>query len=418
MPRTAKPLNAMNVKHMNVPGYHAVGTVTGLYMQVKNSGAKSWVLRTTVGKKRRDIGLGGYPSVLLAEAQEKARAARQLVLEGTDPIEAKKVARFRLLAEQATGKSFDDCAAEYIASHEAEWSNPKHAAQWRNTLKTYVSPVIGKLLVRHVETQHIKAILQPIWATKTETASRVRGRIEQVLAWATFSGFRSGPNPAQWEGHLEHVFPSPKKVRGVKHHAHVEVDSLHGFMRELAQREGSGPRALEFLILTAVRSANVRKAIWREIDFDNRLWTIPGAADEGGTGQRMKAGVELQVPLSDAAVRLLTALPRMADSDLIFPSATGRVMSDMTLLAVMRRMKVDATPHGFRSTFKTWAADSTSHAREVIEAALAHKLKDKVEAVYFKGNFLDKRTALMQEWANFVTGAKDAKIMPMRRRAA
>lgn len=418
MPRTAKPLNALNIKHLSAPGYHAVGTVTGLYLQVKPSGAKSWVLRIMVGKKRKDIGLGGYPAVLLADAQERARAHRQQVSEGIDPVEAKKEARSRLLADQSTAKTFDQCAAEFIAGNEAEWSNPKHAAQWRNTLKTYVSPVIGKFMVRHIDTDHVKRILHPIWNTKTETASRVRGRIEQVLAWATISGYRSGPNPAQWEGHLEHVFPSPKKVRGVKHHAHVEVEEMQDFMRALAQRDGAGARALEFLILTAVRSANVRKATWGEIDFAAKLWTIPGAAEEGGTGQRMKAGVELQVPLSDAAMRLLEGLPRMADTDLIFPSDKGKVMSDMTLLAVMRRMKVSATPHGFRSTFKTWAADGTQHAREVIEAALAHKLKDKVEAVYFKGNFLDKRTALMREWADFVTGAGDAKMLTMVRRAA
>lgn len=418
MPRIAKALGPLQIKRLNEPGYHAVGHVPGLYMQVTSSTAKSWVMRLMVGQKRREIGLGSFPEVELAAALDKAREARQKVAEGIDPVEAKREARSRLIASQTTGWTFDQCAAAFIAEHEAKWTNPKHAAQWRSTLDTYASPVIGKMLVRHIETEQIKVILRPIWTTKPETASRVRGRVEAVLSWATISGYRSGLNPARWAGHLEHALPSPKKVRAVKHHDFIAASAMPAFMHDLAVREGNGARALEFLILTAVRSANVRKATWGEVDMTAKVWTIPGTADENGTGQRMKAGVELQVPLTKVAIKLLEKLPRMADTDLIFPSSRGAVMSDMTLAAVMKRMNVKATPHGFRSTFKTWAAENTTHPREVIEAALGHKLKDKVEAAYMRGNWMDKRRALMQDWAAFIYGEEKGKVLPMPRKAA
>jgi integrase len=277
------------------------------------------------------------------------------------------------------------------------------------------------MLVRDIEMAHVLAVIEPIWKTKTETADRVRGRIEAVLGWAETRGYRTGANPARWKGFLDTQLPAPSRIAPTKNHASMPIGEVAAFMLDLHMREGNGARALEFLILTNVRVANVRMATWAEVDLKEKVWTIPGEAEEGGTGQRMKTGVEFKVPLSDAAVKLLEKQPRMAGTDLIFPSPTGKVMSDMTLLAVMRRMNISpdkAVPHGFRATFKTWAAERTLHRQEVIEAAMGHKIKDKVEASYMRGNYLDKRRPLMQDWAKFVYSTEKANVLPMRRAAA
>jgi len=427
MPRIAKALKPLELRRLTEPGLHAVGHVPGLYLNVSTGTAKSWILRIVVGGKRREIGLGSYPEIELAAALDKARAARQQVGVGIDPVDAKREARSRLIASQTTGWTFDQCATAFIAENEAGWSNAKHAQQWRNTLKTYASPTIGSMLVRHVETEHIKVLLKPIWTQTPETASRVRGRVEAVLGWATTSGYRSGPNPARWTGHLEHALPSPKKVKAVKHHEYLPAKDMPKFMHDLSAMSGTAARALELLILTGVRAANVRKAAWSEFDMEGKVWTIPGVAEEGGSGQRMKAGVELQVPLSSAAITLLKGLPRVAGSDLLFPSVKkagsdgaqdARTLSDMAMTQLLRRMEVDATPHGFRSSLKTWAADSTSHPREVVEAALGHKLADKVEAAYMRGNWLEKRRILMEDWAQFIGDRKRGTVLHMTRNAA
>lgn len=396
MPKLADELGALQVsKRAGVPGLHFVGGVHGLALQVTGGGAKSWILRVPIGGKRREMGLGPYPEVTLAKAREKAREARELIRSGVDPIQRQREAASALRAEAAAALTFDDCAASYIKAHEAGWRNVKHAQQWRNTLNTYASPVFGSLLVRDVALPHVMAALEPIWTTKNETASRLRSRIELVLDWATARGMRDGLNPARWRGHLDKLLPKPSKVKKPEHHAALPVGKVGAFMVELRKVEGMGARALEFTILSAARSGEVRGAKWSEIDLRAKVWTIPA--------ERMKAGKEHRVPLSAQALALLKALPRIDAAELVFPSPKGAALSDMTLTAVTRRLKVNAVPHGFRSTFRDWVAERTHYPREVAEMALAHTIGDKVEAAYRRGDLFEKRRHLMTEWADFLS---------------
>jgi integrase len=392
MVKKAKELSALAVGRLIAPGHYAVGGVAGLYLFVSGESARSWVLRVMIGKKRRHVGLGGYPDVTLAQARDKARASREQILNGIDPIAHRKAMASQIRAAQASEKTFEEAAKAYIDAHGDTWKNPKHRAQWVSTLETYAYPHMGKLAVRDIGQPHVLAALEPIWKTKNETASRLRGRIESVLDWATVRGYRSGDNPARWKGHLDKLLPAPGKVQKVEHHRAMPMDEMPGFMAHLRQMDGLAPRALEFLILTAARSGEVRGATWEEIDFESKVWIVPA--------ERMKAGREHRVPLSDAALQLLQALPRLLhDNRLVFPAPRGGVLSDMTLTAVMRRMKAAAVPHGFRSTFRDWVGERTSHPRELAEQALAHALESKVEAAYRRGDALEKRRLVMQEWA-------------------
>lgn len=392
MPKVAKELSATEVRRKTKPGFHAVGGVSGLLLRVSPTGARSWILRVMVGKKRRDIGLGGFPTVTLADAREKAREARRLIEKGIDPADRRKAARMALAAAQ-DAMTFSQATEAFLRAKEHEWRNPKHRDQWYSTLSTYAFPVMGSLPVAEVSLRHVVDALEPIWTTKTETAKRLRGRIESVLAWATVSGHRTGDNPARWRGHLDAVLPAPSKVSRVRHHRALPWTELGPFMAGLRQREGMAARALEFAILTAARSGEVRMATWDEIDLEARCWTVPA--------DRMKAGREHRVPLSGAAVALLEALPRMADSPYVFPAPRGGALSDMSISAVCRRMKVDAVPHGFRSTFRDWCAERTNYPREVAEMALAHRIPDAVEAAYRRGDLYAKRARLMDEWARW-----------------
>lgn len=409
MPRKAAELGDLAVRRIKDPGLHFVGGVAGLALQVLPTGGRSWVLRMTVGTKRRDMGLGGYPDVTLSQARDKARTARDKVREGVDPVEAARAARSALKAAQASAVTFKQCAERYIAAHKAGWKNEKHAQQWENTLTAYVYPVMGSLLVSDVGLSHVLKVLEPLWSGKTETASRLRGRIESVLDWATARKYRTGENPARWRGHLDKLLPKPTKVAKVEHHAAVPVAEVGAFVRRLATMEGVGARALEFVILTAARSGEARGAVWAEIDLGAKVWTIPA--------DRMKAHKEHRVPLTDEAVKLLEALPRMADTDLVFPSARKTPISDMTLSAVMRRMEVNAVPHGFRSTFRDWAAERTNYPRELAEMALAHTIGDKVEAAYRRGDMFEKRRRMMADWAAFIstvqTKSSGANVVPI-----
>ncbi len=393
MGKKSKAFGAMEVSRLTKPGLHFVGEVAGLALQVVPSGARTWILRIQIGGKRRDMGLGGFPDVTLAKAREAARVARQKVKEGHDPIEQNKAARSALRAANLAAKTFKECALSYIEAHKATWSNVKHAAQWGSTLATYAYPVMGDLLVRDVALPHVLAVLEPIWTTKTETATRLRGRMEKVLDWATVRSYRVGLNPARWKGHLDSLLPIPGKIATKVHHLAVPVSGMGAFMRDLRQQQGTGAHALEFAILTAARSGEVRGATWSEIDLSAKVWTIPAA--------RMKMRKEHRVPLSIAAVAILKKLHRMVDNDLVFPAPRGGQLSDMTLTAVMRRMAVEAVPHGFRSTFRDWCAERTNYPRDVAEMALAHAIGDKVEAAYRRGDLFDKRTRLMSEWAAF-----------------
>lgn len=393
MPKKAKELSALEVRNLSEPGTHFVGGVAGLVLKVKDTGAKSWVLRAIVGSKRRDYGLGGFPDVTLAAAREAARAARAKIKSGIDPIDEARQARSALKATQAAAITFQKAAEAYISAHKDGWRNEKHTKQWTATLTTYAYPAIGNLLVQDIGLPQVLTVLEPIWKTKTETASRLRGRIEQILDWATARGYREGLNPARWRGHLDKLLPKPSKVARVEHHDALPVSEVGTFMAALRKQESIGAKALELVILTAARSGEVRGARWSEVDLDNGLWVVPG--------HRMKAGKEHRVPLSDAAITLLRSIPRHAETDLIFVGAKGGQLSDMTLSAVIRRMRAPCVPHGFRSTFRDWAAECTNYPSEMAEMALAHTISDKVEAAYRRGDLFEKRRKMMADWAAY-----------------
>ncbi len=384
-----------------------VGGVPGLELRIKNDGDRSWVLNFRFAGRDREMGLGPFPEVTLGEARERARKARLKAREGIDPIIDRKAARSALQASTAAAKTFRQCALAFIDSKAPEFKNAKHLAQWSATLETYAFPVMGSVMVRDVALPHIQSVLEPIWITKTETATRVRGRIEAVLDWATASGYRSGDNPARWRGHLDKLLPKPKKVKRVIHHPALKASEMGPFMKRLRGMEGIGARALEFAALTAARSGEVRGATWSEIANAAKVWTIPA--------ERMKADKEHRVPLSEPAMALLASLPRFAGTDLVFPAPRGGMLSDMTLSACMRRMKLDAVPHGLRSTFRDWAGEHTNYPREVAEAALAHVVGG-VEGAYARGDLFEKRRRLMDDWAAFCSREHGtaAAVTPIR----
>jgi integrase len=408
MPKKVRPLSAIEVSRKSkVPGVHNVGGVWGLYLQVSDSLATSWILNIKIGDDRAQIGLGGYPDTTLSEARQKAKEYRAMVEQGVDPREAKRAAKAALKAAQAKSLTFDQAKTAYLKTKSHEFRNDKHAKQWHSTLDTYASPKIGSIPVAEIELSHVVSVLEPIWTTKTETAVRLRGRMESVLGWAKVSGYRFGDNPARWRGNLDHVLPKPSRIRKVVHLKALPWQELPGFMVDLRKREGMAARALEFAILTWARSGEVRLATWAEIDIERKLWVIPAS--------RMKSGREHRVPLSDPAVKLLKALPRFEGSDYVFPAPKGGPLSDMALSAVCRRMEVDAVPHGFRSSAKDWARSSTSYADEVSELALAHVSTDATRAAYARDELLPKRRNLMRDWAAYLSKpTKRAKVTPIR----
>lgn len=373
------------------PGRHGDGR--GLFLYVKASGARSWVLRYQVMGKRHDLGLGAYPEVSLAMARDRALQARRMIQEGEDPIAKKR---------QTQPKTFKDAALELIECKRPGWKNAKHAAQWTSTLEAYVFPGLGRMQVARIETADVMGALRPIWTAKPETANRVRQRIEAVLDYASALGIRTGDNPARWRGHLDHLLPKPTKVKAVKHHPALPHAEIAEFMEELSVRAGVAARALKFTILTAARSGETRGATWAEIDLDTKTWTIPAG--------RMKAGKEHRVPLTPEAIACLG--PKRDDAALIFRSETkpGNPISDMSMTAVLRRMERNTiTVHGFRSTFRDWAGETTGFPREVIEAALAHGIKDKAEAAYARSDLFVKRRKLMEAWKQKVIATPAAK---------
>lgn len=393
MARTVEKLSALAVSRAKEPGYYGDGA--GLYLQVSKSLTKSWIFRFTLNGKQREMGLGALHTITLAEAREKAKACRSKLLDGIDPLDARNAAKLSDVLERAKAMTFDDCAKAYIEAHRGGWKNVKHAAQWSSTLATYASPMIGSLPVATVNTALVVKVLQPIWQEKTETATRVRSRIESILDWATVSHFRVGENPARWRGHLDNLLADPGKMNKVVHHAALAWQVVGPFMFELKKREGVAARAVEFAILTAARSGEIRGAVWSEFDLDEAMWIIPA--------ERMKAGREHRVPLSTAALSLLRSAPRI--DEIVFPGArVGTPLSDMSLTAVLRRMgRKEITVHGFRSTFRDWCSESAGNSfpREVCEHALAHSLPDKVEAAYRRGDLIEKRKVLMQVWADY-----------------
>jgi integrase len=396
--RMTSKLSALMVARVVAPGDYCDGA--GLWLQVTPSGSKSWIFRFTIAGRRFHMGLGSLRDVPLAQARELARDCGRRVRLGANPLAERRGAVEALRLANAQKMTFDACAQAYIHAHRSSWRNVKHAQQWENTLGTYVSPIFGPVPVNEVDTALVVKVLAPIWTTKTETATRLRGRIESILDWATVSKFRTGENPARWRGHLEFLLANPNKVAPVINYPALPWLDAPAFMVQLRERDGVAARALEFLIYTAGRSGEVRGAQWAEIDCKESLWTVPA--------ERMKAGREHRVPLADIAKRLLETMDR--STALIFPGQRGGMLSDMSLTAVLRRMgRNDITVHGFRSTFRDWCAEyaSNTFSREVCEHALAHKLPDKVEAAYRRGDLLEKRRKLMEAWAHYL-GASEA----------
>jgi integrase len=418
MPKVAEELSALDVKRLAHPGgrrnvLFSVGGVPGLHLQVTPNGGRSWVLRAKVGTMRRDIGLGGFPGVTLSQARDKARDARAKIEGGIDPVEERKAAKAALVAAQRRGLTFASAVDRCLAAKLDAFKNAKHRQQWEITLATYAIPDLGPMLVQDITTQDVLRVLQPHWTDRTETASRLRARIEAVLSWATVAGHRTGDNPARWAGNLKELLPAPSKVATEGNHPALALDDAPRWFAALQTRDGFGARALELLALTATRSQEVRGAKWDEISLDKALWVIPGA--------RMKMGKEHRVPLSARAVVLLKALPRLVGNPLVFPAARGGQLSDMTLSATMKRMhesavgeggagfldrvsKRPAVPHGLRSTFRDWVAERTTYPGEMAEVALAHRISNAVEASYRRGDQIEKRRRMMADWADFMAG--------------
>jgi integrase len=399
MSRLLNKLSALRVVRLSTPGVYCDGG--GLWLQVSTSGSKSWVFRYAVRGRRHHMGLGSLRDVPLAQARELARDHAHRVRAGGDPLAERKEAVQTLLLLQARQMTFQACSLAYIRAHRPSWRNAKHAQQWKNTLETYAFPLLGDLPVGEVDTPLVIKVLEPIWIAKTETATRLRGRIESILDWAAVNKFRMGENPARWRGHLEFLLANPGKVAPVVNRPALPWAEAPAFMALLREREGITPRALEFLIYTVARSVEVRGLAWRELRVADALWIVPAG--------RMKAGKEHRVPLGPAAMGVLEAMPR--STELVFPGRDGNMLSDMSLTAVLRRMgRDDVTVHGFRSTFRDWCAECAANefSREVCEHALAHQLPDKVEAAYQRGDLLDKRRKLMAAWATFLEGGAPA----------
>lgn len=418
MPKVAKTLSDLEVKRLTQPGWHAVGGVPGLLLQAREPAKpdqpirRSWILRVRVGTERIPIGLGSYPQVSLAEARQQAAKLVMEAKQGVSLLAKKRAQKSALLVAASKNKTFKDCALAYIEAHSSDYSNEKHRKQWASTLEAYAYPLIGNMLVADIAMRDIKRVLEQktvstdgtagkLWFVKTETAKRLLGRIKTVLDYATVNEFRTGTNPAQWTGYLSTQLPSPNKLKKVEHYPAVPYSKMKEFMRMLRKHSSLSAKVLEFLILTAVRSGSVRKATWDEIDLDKKLWIIPP--------EHTKARKEHRVPLQNRAVEILKSLPRMAGTKNVFPSVSGKCLSDMVISQFMRGMRergeltCEGVPHGFRSTFRDWAAEQTNYPDELRKIASMHTVSDAVKAAYERTDLLDKRRQLMDDWAEYLT---------------
>lgn len=406
MAKATNSLTAKRVERLRKPGRYHDGH--GLHLVVTPSTTKNWQLRYYRANVEHWHGLGPFHTVSLKEARERARAARLQLLDGVDPIDAKKLQKAALALEAAKALTFQEAAEQYYRQHERKWKNPKHSAQFLSTLRTYAFPKIGRLAVADVDTGQVLRCVEPIWQDKTETANRVRGRIESVLDWAQVRGYRTGDNPARWRGHLSEVLPLPEKIKTPKHHAAMAFAEVPNFMAELAARQAVAARALALAVLTAARTGEVIGATWDEIDFNDKTWTIPAG--------RMKGGKEHKVPLAQPVLEILRALPREADNPYVFiGQQSGGGLSNMAMLTLLKRMSQPVTAHGFRSSFRDWAAERTSYPNHIVEMALAHVVGG-VEGAYRRGDLLEKRRRLMAEWAKFATTSimPNAKVVGIR----
>jgi integrase len=417
MPKKAKELSALAVAKLKTEGRYAVGGVDGLYFSVVGN-SRAWVLRVTVGTRtnsegkitayRRDMGLGSYPEVSLADARDKAREIRKMAKSGIDPVEHKKQERARFRIQSINAKTFRECAEVVIENKARELKNLRYQTQWRESIERYVYPVLGDRIIGTITSADVATVLEPIWQEKHRTAIDLRGRIEKVMDYAKAMKYREGENPASWKGVLEPILGRVK--RKTQPHPALPYNEISTFMSELRKREGVAARALEFVILTATRDGEVFGATWEEIDMDTSIWTIPA--------ERMKAGKEHRIPLSDAAIKLLESTPRIVGSRYIFQTGRGNHIIYKAVSSLIKSMHASeaeagrkgfidpkqnrvVTTHGFRSTFRDWAAETTAHPREVCEHALAHKLLDKVEEAYQRGDLLAKRARLMADWSQY-----------------
>lgn len=414
----AKPLNAKQIENESRLGYHADGANTGLYLQVAQGQGRvtrSWVFRYTspTTRTRRELGLGSTRVRSLAEARRVAADFRLQVLGGWDPKDERDRQRAIAVAERAHRITFDEAVHKCLEARSLEWRNVKHGQQWINTLTTYASPVLGKLAVELITTDLVYKVLGPIWTTKTETATRVRQRIESVLDWCKARGYLKGENPARLKGGLGELLPKAQKIKKVEHHAAVPYAQIHDFVHNLRSLKGVAPLALEFALLTAARTGEVVAAKWDEIDLSNKVWTVPA--------ERMKAGKEHRVPLCTRAIEILRTMKATHQNEYVFPGHSIEKhphLSTGAFLAVMKRMGHYAqyTPHGLRSTFRDWAAETTNFANETLELALAHTIKNKAEASYRRQDQLEKRAKLMQQWQNHIDTEHSAQVFPMARK--
>lgn len=421
MPKKAKELSAVEVQRLKTPGLHAVGGVSGLLLKVAKGGSRQWILRARIGTKRRDIGLGGFPDVTLAQARTKARDARERISQGVDVIAERKAARQALIAAQAAQMTFAEATHRKHNAIQGEFKTAKHSKLWLSQLEKHAFPVLAQMDVADIELAHVMQVLQPLWYTKTATAKKLRQRLESVLTWAAVSGYREGENPASWQGNLSEVLPSPNKIHKTKSYPALPWRQIPDFMAELRQRSGTATRALEMAVLTACRSGEVRGMVWQELDLQAGTWTIPP--------ERMKRDKEHVVPLPPRAIEIIKAQPRMQGSPYVFAANRGGPVSDMSLAAVIKRMheadtkaggngyvdtKQDkvATVHGMRSAFKDYCRNRTSYADEVSELALAHVNSDATRAAYARDGLLPQRARLLEQWADYCAsdGAQSATV--------
>ena len=435
MPKIVKPLTALAVSRIKTAGWHAVGGVAGLLLQVRltnqqDAPAKSWIMRIKIGNQRVPLGLGSYPNVSLEVAREQARKIGLDVKDGIDPRVKRKEIKSAVLITQAKSRTFKECAEAYLLAHAADYSSDKHRKQWETTLRTYAYPIIGNLMVANITMQDVKKVLTQqikdiktkkligtLWEQRTETASRLQGRIKSVFDYAIVSEYRTTSNPATWAGYLETQLSAPSKLQKITHQPAIPYQDVGDFMAKLRSKDSISSKALEFLILTAVRSGSVREAEWQEIDFENMTWNIPA--------EHTKTKQEHRVPLSAQAISLLKKVPKLTGNTKIFPSPRGASLSDNTLSKLMRDMKatgdlkIHAVPHGFRSTFRDWAAEQTAYPDDIRKAASGHRVGDAVQQSYQRTDLLEKRRKLMNEWANFLDHPsikKQTKIFQLRRK--
>jgi integrase len=404
MPKRARGLNAKSIETLP-PGMIADGN--GLYLQVTDKGARSWIFRFQRAGKRHDMGLGPTYLVGLAEARRRTLEMRRALLEGIDPLARKRSNALQAAVEQAKNITFREAADEYFKAHRDGWRSAHHAKRWQQSLAQHVHPTLGDLPVRAIDVGIVMRVLQPIWKTMPESASRIRGRIESVLDWTTVHGYREGDNPARWRGHLDKLLPRVAKVSRVQHHTALPYSEIGAFMAALRARNTAAARALEFLILTAARPGEAVGARWSEINVAERLWIVPA--------DRMKAHREHRVPLSDAAMAVIEQMAAIRDGDFVFPGrSAGTAVSHTALSDQLPVLGFAVTAHGFRSTFRDWAAERTNFPNEVCEMALAHAVADRVEAAYRRGDLFQKRRQIMDAWARFcAAAAPTAGVVPL-----